>query len=195
MEAELSVQDKKLKSESRYETLKLLASLAPSTSSSANLLSSSSLGQSPMNPVSAREREEKREDKLVRRGIERLEKRNGPLGAASGDDSESDSEGVKSGRKVKSKAVETVHEVGNGKLVDAVDVGAPSGTKRKRNKSSKKVRISSYPSNRRDRLYHRSQGLIYRSTGILTCSKPNHQILPTLTRPTPRTIHPLPKSL
>ncbi|WVW82347.1 hypothetical protein I302_104354 [Kwoniella bestiolae CBS 10118] len=68
---------KKQKTESRLETLKLLASLAPSGSTSASLLSSSTLGQSPLNPTSAQERHDKREDKLVRQGISKLAKKFG----------------------------------------------------------------------------------------------------------------------
>ena len=131
------MQNKKLKSESRLETLKLLASLAPSSSSSSHLLSSSSLGQNPLNPVSAREREERREDKLVRRGIDRLEKRNGPRGDESGDGSDSDAANRRS--KGKGKAVDVVHEVGaeDQALLEANGQGKASGKKRRR--ATKKV--------------------------------------------------------
>ncbi|OCF55427.1 ATP-dependent RNA helicase DHX37/DHR1 [Kwoniella mangroviensis CBS 10435] len=68
---------KKVKTEQRLETLKLLASLAPSGSTSASLLSSSTLGQNPLNPTSAQERHDKKEDKLVRQGISKLAKKFG----------------------------------------------------------------------------------------------------------------------
>ncbi|WVQ97439.1 hypothetical protein IAU59_004552 [Kwoniella sp. CBS 9459] len=84
---------KKLKTEQRLETLKLLASLAPSAPTSANLLSSSSLGQNPMNPVSAQDRLERQEDKLVRRGIDRLSKRHGA--GQSSDESADEEDGEK----------------------------------------------------------------------------------------------------
>ncbi|OCF41767.1 ATP-dependent RNA helicase DHX37/DHR1 [Kwoniella heveanensis CBS 569] len=94
---------KKLKSEQRLETLKLLASLAPSAPTSANLLSSSSLGQSPLNPVSAQDRLERQEDKLVRRGIERLNKRHGNGNDQSSDESDDDGSSTRTKGKGKEK--------------------------------------------------------------------------------------------
>ncbi|KAK4687994.1 ATP-dependent RNA helicase DHX37/DHR1, partial [Tremellales sp. Uapishka_1] len=96
---------KKLKSETRLSTLQLLASLAPSAPTSSSLLSSATLGQNPLKPSSAKERSEKQEDKLVRRGMERVSKRNG-YGA------ESESEegrGTPNGKgKGKERAVEVI---------------------------------------------------------------------------------------
>ncbi|WVR05910.1 hypothetical protein IAU60_002936 [Kwoniella sp. DSM 27419] len=103
---------KKLKSEQRLETIRLLQSLAPSAPTSASLLSSSTLGQNPFNPSSAQERHERQEDKLVRRGIERASKK---YGAGDGGDDSSESE-VDAGRgrkgKGKGKPVEVIYEVG-----------------------------------------------------------------------------------
>ncbi|WVO12956.1 hypothetical protein L204_100565 [Cryptococcus depauperatus] len=72
-----SYMNKKLKSEQRLETFKLLQSLAPSASTSAAFVSASSLGQNPLKPTSAKERQDKMEDRLVRRGIDKLSKRYG----------------------------------------------------------------------------------------------------------------------
>ncbi|KIR24887.1 ATP-dependent RNA helicase DHX37/DHR1 [Cryptococcus deuterogattii LA55] len=101
-----SIQAKKLKSEQRLETFKLLQSLAPSSSTSASLLSASTLGQNPLNPTSAKERQEKREDRLVRRGIDRLSRRFGE-----GDDDSGESENDAPSRKGKGKAREVMVEV------------------------------------------------------------------------------------
>ncbi|AFR97931.1 ATP-dependent RNA helicase DHX37/DHR1 [Cryptococcus neoformans C23] len=97
---------KKLKSEQRLETFKLLQSLAPSSSTSASLLSASTLGQNPLNPTSAKERQEKREDRFVRRGIDRLSKRFGE-----GDDDSGESENDAPSRKGKGKAKEVMVEI------------------------------------------------------------------------------------
>ncbi|XAO23129.1 hypothetical protein I312_101907 [Cryptococcus bacillisporus CA1280] len=97
---------KKLKSEQRLETFKLLQSLAPSSSTSASLLSASTLGQNPLNPTSAKERQEKREDRLVRSGIDRLSRRFGE-----GDDDSGESENDAPIRKGKGKAKEVMVEV------------------------------------------------------------------------------------
>ncbi|WWD17862.1 hypothetical protein CI109_102306 [Kwoniella shandongensis] len=97
---------KKLKNEQRAETIKLLASLAPSAPTSASLLSSSTLGQNPFNPSSALERTEKKEDKLVRRGIDKLAKRFGHAeGEGSSGGSDSEDEGTRR-RKGKGKGKE-----------------------------------------------------------------------------------------
>ncbi|WVQ70890.1 hypothetical protein IAR50_000415 [Cryptococcus sp. DSM 104548] len=100
---------KKLKTEQRYETLKLLQSLAPSASTSASLASAASLGQYPLNPISAQERQDKREDKLVRNGIERLTKRFGEE-----DESEESEEEEERRIKGKGKAKESVEVIMDG---------------------------------------------------------------------------------
>ena len=92
------MQTKKLKNEEKAETLKLLASLSPSTSTSAALASTSTLGQKPMAPSTATERMDIREDRLVRNGISRLSRRD-----PRGPDGESDSE--ESGSQVEARGV------------------------------------------------------------------------------------------
>lgn len=59
-----------------------------------------------MNPTSAKERQEKREDRLVRRGIDRLSRRFGE-----GDDHSGESENDAPSRKGKGKAKEVTVEV------------------------------------------------------------------------------------
>ncbi|KAK8865947.1 hypothetical protein IAR55_001096 [Kwoniella newhampshirensis] len=107
---------KKLKNEQRAETIKLLASLAPSAPTSASLLSSSTLGQNPFKPSSAKERIERREDKLVRRGIEKLSKRYGEMEDGEGSDSGSANEdrGRRRKGKEKEKTIEVVRDGGVG---------------------------------------------------------------------------------
>ncbi|WVQ85563.1 hypothetical protein IAT38_007729 [Cryptococcus sp. DSM 104549] len=103
---------KKLKSEQRLETLNLLASLAPSASTSASLLSSSALGQNPLNPTSAKERHDKREDRLVRQGIERISRKYGE------EDESSEGEDERRRGKGKGKAREEVEIIRDGMAVD-----------------------------------------------------------------------------
>ncbi|WWC66285.1 uncharacterized protein I206_100186 [Kwoniella pini CBS 10737] len=102
---------KKLKTEQRLETLKLLQSLQPTTSTSASLLSSSTLGQNPLNPTSAQERFDKKEDKLVRQGISKLARKYGDQnsGESSASESESDQRSRSKGKgKEKERLVEVV---------------------------------------------------------------------------------------
>jgi len=80
-------QSKKLQLEQRDKNIQLLASLAPKTGTSLSLLSSATLGQTPLAPTSAQERNEGREDRVVRKGIDRLRKRHGD-----GSDSSSEEE-------------------------------------------------------------------------------------------------------
>ncbi|EIW72461.1 hypothetical protein TREMEDRAFT_70724 [Tremella mesenterica DSM 1558] len=126
--------EKKLKAEERVQTLQLLASLAPSTSASAALLSSSSLGQNPIAPSSAKERAEKREDRLVRRGIDRLKSRTNRLG-----DSESSEDEVEKGRKGKEKIVEVVLD-GHDENAGEVKVTSLSKTQEKTSRANGKKR-------------------------------------------------------
>ncbi|ORX35970.1 P-loop containing nucleoside triphosphate hydrolase protein [Kockovaella imperatae] len=93
---------KKLKNEEKAETLKLLASLTPSTSTLSALASSSTLGQRPMAPVSAQERQDTREDLIVRRGIDRLA-RAGRGRKDSDEDSDGSEKSVKAASTAKAK--------------------------------------------------------------------------------------------
>ena len=95
------VKQKKLQLEQRDKNIQLLASLAPKTGTSLSLLSSATLGQTPLAPTSAQERNEGREDRVVRKGIDRLRKRHG-------DGSDSNSEEETRGGKGKSKGKEEV---------------------------------------------------------------------------------------
>ena len=95
------VKQKKLQLEQRDKNIQLLASLAPKTGTSLSLLSSATLGQTPLAPTSAQERNEGREDRVVRKGIDRLRKRHG-------DGSDSSSEEETRGGKGKSKGKEEV---------------------------------------------------------------------------------------
>ncbi|WWC58708.1 uncharacterized protein I303_101252 [Kwoniella dejecticola CBS 10117] len=104
---------KKLKTEQRLETLKLLQSLQPTTSTSASLLSSSTLGQNPLNPTSAQERFDKKEDKLVRQGISKLAKRYGERdsdASSSGDDEFEQKSKSKGKGKEKERLVEIIRD-------------------------------------------------------------------------------------
>ncbi|RSH92899.1 putative ATP-dependent RNA helicase DHR1 [Saitozyma podzolica] len=104
---------KKLKSEARLKTMQRLAALAPSTSTSASLLSSASLGQNPLAPTSAKQRADTREDRLVRRGIERIRRRDG---AGSGDEgSDSSGGGVQGDGSGEDKGGERSRRGGKGK--------------------------------------------------------------------------------
>jgi ATP-dependent RNA helicase DHX37/DHR1 len=115
-------QAKKLKSEARLKTMQRLAALAPSTSTSASLLSSASLGQNPLAPTSAKQRADTREDRLVRRGIERIRRRDGvgsgdegsdsSGGGVQGDGSGEDEGGERSRRGGKGKGKERAKKVG-----------------------------------------------------------------------------------
>ncbi|ORY32326.1 P-loop containing nucleoside triphosphate hydrolase protein [Naematelia encephala] len=98
---------KKLKSEQRLKTIQLLASLAPSRDTSSNLVSTSSLGQNPTTGTTAKERLEIAEDRMVRRGIEKLRHRQGSA------DSENDglSSGSEMDRKGKGRVIEVVRDV------------------------------------------------------------------------------------
>lgn len=97
-------QTKKLKSADRLKTLQLLASLAPDQSTSENLVSTSSLGQYPEQGRSAKERDDLREDRLVRRGIDRLQQRFGDGGDASDGEGSEVSERERPGPAVTSKS-------------------------------------------------------------------------------------------
>ena len=102
------MQSKKLKTEERLQTLQLLASLAPSSRTSAALASTSTLGQNPLRPSSVRERIDRREDKLVRRGIERSSKRlEDPRSGSESEDGSGSSKTLSKGRE---KAVERAEE-------------------------------------------------------------------------------------
>jgi len=57
------------------------------------LASTSTLGQNPLRPSSAKERVERREDKLVRRGIKRVSQRFGGSDSESERDRENEAEG------------------------------------------------------------------------------------------------------
>ncbi|WRT64167.1 uncharacterized protein IL334_001096 [Kwoniella shivajii] len=98
---------KKLKSEQRLETIKLLQSLAPSAPTSANLFSTSTLGQNPLNPTSAQDRHDKKEDKLVRQGINKLTKK---YGEDEGNSSSEDDKGKTKKGKNKERTIEIVKE-------------------------------------------------------------------------------------
>jgi ATP-dependent RNA helicase DHX37/DHR1 len=145
------VQAKKLKTEARLKTLQRLAALAPTTSTSASLLSSSTLGQNPLAPTSAKERLEQREDRLVRRGIERMQRRG--LAGDSDEDGESGSEhvseeeGMSARRKGKERAVEVVEDVGGLMLAasEGATLAAHAVSKNAKPKKSKKVRLLYYP--------------------------------------------------
>lgn len=79
--------------ERRDETLKTLASLQPSKDTSRSLLTTASLGQNPLKPTSAKEREERVEDRVVKRSMEKLKRRRGDADMDMDNDSE-DSDGV-----------------------------------------------------------------------------------------------------
>jgi ATP-dependent RNA helicase DHX37/DHR1 len=141
-------QAKKLKSEARLKTMQRLAALAPSTSTSASLLSSASLGQNPLAPTSAKQRADTREDRLVRRGIERIRRRDGvgsgdegsdsSGGGVQGDGSGEDEGGERSRRggkgKGKERAVEVVRD-GNEEMATQVAISE----KKHKAKKAKKV--------------------------------------------------------
>lgn len=71
------------------------------------MLTTSSVGQNPMAPTSALQRAEKIEDKVVRRGLDKLKRRHGEIDADSDSDDAGDSKG-----KGKARQVEVVTEVG-----------------------------------------------------------------------------------
>jgi len=139
------VQSKKLKSEERLKTLQLLARLAPSQSTSAALASTSTLGQNPLRPSSAKERVERREDRLVRRGIEKVSKSIGDAKRES-EDGSSGSESDRRGRrysKGKERAVDVTDEaeeegVKTSVLPSRVN-GDPNGYEPKKSRQPRKV--------------------------------------------------------
>ncbi|WWC86272.1 uncharacterized protein L201_001145 [Kwoniella dendrophila CBS 6074] len=123
---------KKVKTEQRLETLKLLASLAPSGSTSGSLLSTSTLGQNPLKPTSAQERHDKREDKLVRQGISKLAKKYGKDNSDDSDDgsgSDQNDKGPSKGKgkgKEKERLVEIVKDPGVEDHEDSTENGIKS---------------------------------------------------------------------
>lgn len=140
------LQAKKLKSESRAETIKLLASLAPATSTSSGLLSSSSLGQNPLNPTSALQRKEQLEDRLVRRGIDVLRNRHGSEDISSDEGMEGREE-ISSRvekRKAKGKERETVQDASvlDGVLESTGSLGSAGATLQNGSRSKKKPKRS-----------------------------------------------------
>lgn len=96
-----------MKSEERLKTLQLLESLAPDASTSAGLLSSSTLGQNPFAPTSAKARFEKKEDRAVRKEMSRLRRRGLRSSDESGDDDSAEEKGAPRLDKGKSKATES----------------------------------------------------------------------------------------
>ena len=104
-------QNKKLKTDERLKTLNLLASLAPSAETSAALASTAGLYQNPSAPTSANDRQGWKEDRIVRKGIEKLKDRNGDF---SGSDSESEGDMVEevetTGRR-KGRPMEVITEI------------------------------------------------------------------------------------
>lgn len=104
-----------------------------------SLLSSATLGQNPLAPTSAQDRQDGREDLVVRRGIDRLRRQHGD-GEGSG--SEGSEEEVKGGRKGKGKAKEEIVDVLEGLTGDAGDEpanGGPGPSGKPRRKRTKQV--------------------------------------------------------
>ena len=116
-----AAQNKKLKTDERLKTLNLLASLAPSAEISAALASTGSLFQNPSAPTSAIDRQGWREDRVVRKGIEKLKNKTGDMSGSGSEGSEDESgtedqEGVgmeeeQEGRR-KGRPLEVVTEIG-----------------------------------------------------------------------------------
>lgn len=88
----------------------MLASLAPKSNTSLSLLSSATLGQNPSAPTSAHDRQEGREDLVVRRGIDRLRRKHGDGGESGSEGSDEEAKG-RSGQKGKGKAREEIVDI------------------------------------------------------------------------------------
>ena len=132
-------QTKKLQLEQRDKNIQLLASLAPKSNTSMSLLSSATLGQNPLAPTSAQDRQDGREDLVVRRGIDRLRRLHGD-GEGSG--SEESEDEVTKGRKGKGKAREEIVDIDNvltGDLANEPSNGGPGPSGKLRRKRTKQV--------------------------------------------------------
>lgn len=88
--------------ERRDDTLKTLAALQ-NNEASMSMLSTAGLGQNPWAPTTALERAEITEDRAVRRGIEKIQRRHGEVA-----DSDSDSEEDGRTRRGKKRPVEVI---------------------------------------------------------------------------------------
>lgn len=105
-----------------------------------SLLSSATLGQNPLAPTSAQDRQDGREDLVVRRGIDRLRRQHGD-GEGSG--SEGSEDEVTKGRKGKGKAREEIVDIDNGltgEMEDEAANGGPGPSGKNRRKRNKQVR-------------------------------------------------------
>jgi hypothetical protein len=108
------------------------------------------LGQTPFAPTSAKERGERREDRVVRRVLKKNGDVEGSSASESGE-SEGEEEVTRRRGKGREKATEVIIEAGDLHQDDILDTSRQGnasvggeGAKRKRNRSSKKVRLFTY---------------------------------------------------
>lgn len=146
-----------------------------------SLLSSATLGQNPLAPTSALDRQDGREDLVVRRGIDRLRRQHGD-GEGSG--SEGSDEEVKGGRKGKGKAREEIVDVDvlDGLAGDVTTNGGPGPSGKSRRKRTKQVSFSFLLPLEISRLTIRLIGT------QISCLRSLIALPPTLTLPTLKTI-------